>query len=328
MKYLSGWLEQYYTALTIELEIDGTLELTPELLENILGEEFIDGTYTLYLQAIDEHNLASDIIEFEFTFSEIDLPGPEVLSLAAIYGLDTYPDAITLPNTGTRQLSVTVDGLVDSPELTIDIGDISYTVADENVLSVSDEGLVTATGVGETTVTVEYGEASATIPVLVDEPEMGAATVDENGGVVEGSDGSLVMLAPGALTEETSVNITPLQQQDLSLPVPEGFEFATAFNLEIEDDKLDIPAQLAIPAPEGIETGTEVFFLRKGALPDETGTWNDIWLQEESGVVDADGFIRTTSPPYPGVVRPGEYMVMSGQGGSATKPQRSANSDN
>ena len=42
-------------------------------------------------------------------------------------------------------------------------------------------------------------------------------------------------------------------------------------------------------------------------------------MQEESGVVDADGFIRTTSPPYPGVVRPGEYMVIfSGLPGSAT----------
>ena len=300
--------------LTSALEIDGSLELTPELLENILGEEFIDGTYTLYLQAVDEHDFASDIIEFEFTFSEIDLPGPEVLSLAQIYGLDTYPDAITLPNTGTRQLSVKVDGWVDSPELAFDIGDISYSVADENILEISDEGLITATGVGETTITIEYGEVSATIPVLVDEPETGAAIVDENGGIVEGSDGSLVMLAPGALTEETLVNLTPLQQQDLSLPVPEGFEFATAFNLEIEDNKLDIPAQLAIPAPEGLETGTEVWFLRKGALPDETGTWNDIWLQEESGVVDADGFIRTTSPPYPGILWPGEYMVVYSDG--------------
>ncbi|MEB3341238.1 hypothetical protein, partial [Okeania sp.] len=130
-----------------ELEIDGTLELTPELLENILGDVFVDGTYTLYLQATDEHNFASDIIELEFTFSEIDLPGPEILSLAGIYGLDTYPDAITLPTAASRQLSVTVDGLVDSPELTTDIGDISYTIADESLLEISDEGLVTATGV-------------------------------------------------------------------------------------------------------------------------------------------------------------------------------------
>ena len=118
---------------------------------------------------------------------------------------------------------------------------------------------------------------------------------------------------------ESSVNLTPLQQQDLSLPVPEGFDFATAFNLEIEDDKLDIAVQLAIPAPTDVEAGTEVWFLRKGALPDETGTWNPIWLQEESGIVDADGFIRTNSPPYPGIVRPGEYMVVfDGQPGSMT----------
>jgi DNA/RNA endonuclease G (NUC1) len=169
--------------------------------------------------------------------------------------------------------------------------------------------LITGLAGGETNVTVQYGDAEVTIPVLVSGPETGPALVDESGGVVKAEDGSLVTIAPEALTEESSVNLTPLQRQDLSLPMPSGFEFATAFDLEIEDDKLDIPAQLAIPAPTELEAGTEVWFMRKGALPDETGTWKEIWLQEESGVADADGFIRTQSPPYPGILRPGEYMV-------------------
>ncbi|MCT7953597.1 Ig domain-containing protein group 2 domain-containing protein, partial [Ancylothrix sp. C2] len=80
-----------------------------------------------------------------------------------------------------------------------------------------------------------------------------------------------------------------------------------------------MPAQLAIPAPAGMQAGTEVYFMRKGALPDETGTWNPIWLQEESGIVGNDGMIRTSSPPYPGVIRPGEYMVAYAEiTGSAT----------
>jgi hypothetical protein len=52
--------------------------------------------------------------------------------------------------------------------------------------------------------------------------------------------------------------------------------------------------------------------MRKGAIPDETGTPNSMWLQEESGIVGSDGFIRTQSPPYPGIVRPGEYIVAYG----------------
>ena len=105
----------------------------------------------------------------------------------------------------------------------------------------------------------------------------------------------------------------------MSLPLPPGFEFAGAFNLNFGDNSLNIPAQLAIPAPEGLAPGTQAYFLRKGAIPDATGTWNPIWLQEESGIVGDDGFIRTQSPPYPGVVRPGEYAVVyDGEAGSAT----------
>ena len=289
--------------LTAELEINGSLELTPELLEEMLGDVLTDGTYTLYFQAVDEHEFSSDIIELKFTFSEteIDRPGPEILSLAEIYGLDTYPDAISLPTDGTRQLSVKVDEWLESPELTIDIGDISYTVADESILEVSDEGLVTATGVGETTITVNYGDASATIPVLVEEPEPGAARVDENGGVVEGADGSLVMVPPGALNQETTVNLTPLEQQDLSMPIPEGLEFVGAFGLELGETALNEPAQLAIPAPADFEEGSGVLFLRQGQMPDASGTWRDTWLIEEIGVAGSDGMIRTTSFPYPGI---------------------------
>ncbi|WP_237397018.1 Ig-like domain-containing protein, partial [Okeania sp. KiyG1] len=298
--------------LTPLLEIDGSLELTPEFLEEMLGDVLTDGTYTLYLQAVDEHNISSDVIEFEFTFSEaeIDRPGPEILSLAEIYGLDTYPDAITLPNTGTRQLSVKVDGWLDSPELTIDIADISYTVADENVLSVNDEGLVTATGVGETTVTVEYGDASATIPVLVDEPEPGATIVDENGGIVSGSDGELVMIPPESFLQETSVNITSKNSQELSLDIPENYSFVTGFELEIGDQPINHPVQLAIPAPEDVEAGTEVFFMVKGEIPDAEGNLNETWVVQESGIVGEDGIIRTQSPPWQGVQLSGEYSVV------------------
>jgi hypothetical protein len=127
------------------------------------------------------------------------------------------------------------------------------------------------------------------------------------------------MIPPGALEQNATVSIAPVNQQNLSLPLPAGFEFAGAFNLDFGDNSLNIPAQLAIPAPEGLAPGTKVYFLRKGAIPDATGTWNPIWLQEESGIVGDDGLIRTQSPPYPGVVRPGEYAVVyASPTGSAT----------
>jgi DNA/RNA endonuclease G (NUC1) len=227
--------------------------------------------------------------------------GPEIESLAEIYGLNSYPVAASLPPNGTRQLSVKINNWANSSELTADVGDISYVVEDSDVLEVSPEGLITGLAGGETNITVQYGDAEVTIPVLVEPPETGPSLVDESGGVVEGEDGSLVMLAPGALTEESSVNLTPLQRQDLSLPVPDGFEFVGAFELELGDKPLEQPVQLAIPAPPDLKVGSGVLFLRKGQMPDVAGAWSDTWLIEEIGVAGSDGTIRTTSPPYNGI---------------------------
>jgi hypothetical protein len=166
-------------------------------LEEVLEETLPLGVNTIYLRATDEKGWDSAVFEFEFTLEEEDLLGPEIESMAGISGLDAYPDAISLPPSSTRQLSVKINGWLDSPELTADVRDISYVVENEDILEVSPEGLITGLAGGETNITVQYSEAEVTIPVLVAPPETGPAVVDSIGGIVEGSDGSLVMLAPG-----------------------------------------------------------------------------------------------------------------------------------
>jgi len=290
-----------FVEVTAELENDGNFVLEREVLEEVLGETLPLGMNTVYLRATDENGWDSAVFELEFTLEEEDLLGPEIESLAGIYGLNSYPLAVSLPPNGTRQLSVKINEWIDSPELTTDVGNISYVVEDSDVLEVSPEGLITGLAGGETNITVQYGDAEVTIPVLVEPPQAGPVLVDESGGVVEAEDGSLVMLAPGALTEESSVNLTPLQQQNLSLPMPSGFEFVGAFELELGDKPLEQPVQLAIPAPPDLEVGSGVLFLRKGQMPDAAGAWSDTWLIEEIGVAGSDGTIRTTSPPYNGI---------------------------
>jgi hypothetical protein len=231
---------------------------------------------------------------------------------AEIYGLNVYPQAVTLTKGVNRSLLVGIEGLKDSPDLKFGSVGTRYFVSNPNVLQVNSDGVITALGEGIANVTVIDGAAEKVVPVRVKTPLMGPAMVGVDGGVVQASDGSTVMVAPGALTQDTTVSITSLSRESLSLPIPAGFEFAGAFNLDFSGDKMNQPAQLAIPAPEGLAVGTKVYFMRKGAIPDETGTPNSMWLQEESGIVGSDGFIRTQSPPYPGIVRPGEYMVAYG----------------
>lgn len=59
-----------------------------------------------------------------------------------------------------------------------------------------------------------------------------------------------------------------------------------------------------------MEEGSGVLFLRKGQMPDASGTWRDTWLIEEIGVAGSDGMIRTTSFPYPGITLAGEYIAL------------------
>jgi len=285
-----------------------------------VAESLGEGAHTFTAIAEDSAgNVSATSGQLVVTINTTKTDTSLMLALADLYGLDPYPDAIALVTGSTRQMSVKLNGLPDSPDFTTSSTGTRYSVSDPEVLSISPDGLITALKEGAATVTVSYGEEEVAIPVRVTTPQLGPVTLGVDGGVVQASNGSMVMIAPGALEENTTVSLTPLGLENLSLPVPEGFEFAGAFDLSFGDDRLSVAAQLAIPAPAGLPADTQVYFMRKGALPDETGTWNQIWLQEESGIVGADGIIRTQSPPYPGVVRPGEYMVAyASPTGSAT----------
>ncbi len=229
--------------------------------------------------------------------------------LAEIYGLDVYPQAVTLTTGVKRSLLVGIEGLTDSPDLKFGSTGTRYFVSNPNVLQVNSDGVITAVGEGIASVTVIDGGAEKVVPVRVKTPLMGPAILGVDGGVVQGSDGSKVMVAPSALTHDTTVNITPLSSEGLPLPFPDSMEFAGGFNLDLGNTPLNIPVQLAIPAPVGVPVGTEVLFMRKGSLPDAADSWNQTWLIQESGVVGADGFIRTTSPPFPGVTQSGTYTI-------------------
>jgi hypothetical protein len=229
--------------------------------------------------------------------------------LAEIYGLDVYPKAVTLTTGVKRSLLVGIEGFTDSPDLKFGSVGTRYFVSNPNVLQVNSDGVITALGEGIASVTVIDGAAEKVVPVRVKTPLMGPAILGVDGGVVQGSDGSVVMVAPSALTQDTTVNITPLSSEGLPLPFPDSMEFAGGFNLDLGNTPLNIPVQLAIPAPVGVPVGTEVLFMRKGSLPAGADSWNETWLIQESGVVGADGMIRTTSPPFPGVTESGTYTI-------------------
>ncbi|MGF1676258.1 MAG: putative Ig domain-containing protein, partial [Rivularia sp. (in: cyanobacteria)] len=234
------------------------------------------------------------------------------VSIAENYGLNLYPEAVTLTQNVTRQILVGLNEVQQSPDLKDDSKGTRYFVSNPNIINVSEDGLITALAEsGTANVTVIYGAAEEIIPVRIDQPILGGeATITADGGVVQDEDGTTVMVAPGALLEDTTVNIIKLTQEQLSLPVPEGFTFNSAFQLDISgNNAFEIPAQIAVPAPSGVEVGQEVFFLRQGELPTADGSLQSYWFIEESGIVGADGMIRTSSPPWSGVQQSGTYTI-------------------
>ncbi|WP_293314547.1 Ig-like domain-containing protein, partial [Microcoleus sp. PH2017_08_TRC_O_A] len=167
--------------------------------------------------------------------------------LAEMYGLDPYPDAVSLTPGSTRKLSLGLNSNFTEANLTAASTGTRYFSNNSNILNVSPDGTITAVGLGDATVTAIHGTASATIPVRVEAPKIGTTALGTDGGIINSSDGTLaVMIPPGALKQNATVSIAPVNQQNLSLPLPPGFEFAGAFNLNFSDNSLNIPAQPAL----------------------------------------------------------------------------------
>jgi hypothetical protein len=121
---------------------------------------------------------------------------PEEIEDLYLYvaGLDAYPQTLALPPGSTRQFLVTIAGEDD-----IAAGDSGtrYFVGNTGVLQVSEDGLLTAVGTGQTTLTIIHGPAEALVPIRVEAPQTGAVTVGAGGAIVQGADGSLRWPKPG-----------------------------------------------------------------------------------------------------------------------------------
>ncbi|WP_370589111.1 DNA/RNA non-specific endonuclease [Tychonema sp. LEGE 06208] len=232
-------------------------------------------------------------------------------ALAEINGLNVYPKAVTMTAGMGRSLLVGIENIIQSPDLKFGSVGTRYFPGNSNLLQVNSDGIITAIEEGVTNVTVIHGAAEEVVPVRVSLPAAAGTILGVNGGAVSGSDGSIVMVPPGALAENTAISLTSLTSNDLSLQLPDGLQFAGGFNLDLGDQALKLPAQLAIPAPAGLSPGTEILFMRKGSLPDANNIQNPTWLIQESGVVDASGTIRTNSPPLPGVLDSGEWAMFA-----------------
>ena len=183
-------------------------------------------------------------------------------------GLDVYPDAITLvPVVGHKQLQVRVGDADATPLVATDA---QYFASNPGIVTVGADGTLTAVGAGDADVTVIYRGVEFVVPVTVRAPVANQAVLGEDGGAIAAADGTVFAIAPDSLEGERLVKVGTVAQSDLPMAVPEDFNFLGAWKLEYDGDSLTTPAQLAIPVPESVPVGKQLYLFRAGGSAERT----------------------------------------------------------
>jgi hypothetical protein len=219
------------------------------------------------------------------------------------FGIDAYPDTIALLPGVERQMVVQWG---DGMYLNSAADGTYYVIGDEHVATVDADGRLVAKNLGKTTVTVINRSGEQVVPVVVVASSGGE--VGSSGGVVLGPDGQMIALGAGQVADGTTVTITTLQEEDLTTPIPDIVDFAAAFNVEVNDPNLEGTMQIAVPAGAEFEVGETVYFFQE-IQSDITGEMKSYWAAIDTGVVGDDGYVRTTSPPWPGLSNNGNILM-------------------
>src|SRR5262249_24091074 len=150
------------------------------------------------------------------------------------------------------------------------------------------------------------------LPVSVQLAQGSQVTVGAEGGVLQAANGTLLTIAPGALNVPAEIRLTPVTQEQVTLSMPDGFQFLGGFDLDIGSNRLMAAAQIAVPVGPNVPTGTQVLFVLQGTIPNPQGGVDPAWIQLDDGIIDEQGFARTASPPYSGLTGGGRLLVIRG----------------
>jgi hypothetical protein len=163
----------------------------------------------------------------------VGVPEDSLGLVAHVFGIDAYPNAVTLAPAGQRQIVVSL-GSTQEIFINAAADGTCYYVGDSKVVSVTADGLIQTVGEGTTAITVIYRDAEETITVQVEPATAGPVVVGTAGAIVQGPQGYQVSIGPGQLTEDATISINPITESDLAVPVPAAFNYAGAFSLQVD----------------------------------------------------------------------------------------------
>ncbi|HUB24490.1 MAG TPA: CARDB domain-containing protein, partial [Tepidisphaeraceae bacterium] len=186
-----------------------------------------------------------------------------------------------------------------------------YYLSNPNLGTITADGLFAATATGTELVTTINGGQSEVATITITAPVSGAVTVGSGGVIVSDSSGDQVGIGAGSLPSGTQVDLAPLAESNLPSALPYGFVFADSFSLSLDGADASDPLSLSIPAPAGTVAGQQLYLFRYGTIFLANFTPENIWEVADELVVGTDGYARTASPPYSGILSGGEFVVAS-----------------
>ncbi|MEY8842420.1 Ig-like domain-containing protein, partial [Cribrihabitans sp. XS_ASV171] len=183
-------------------------------------------------------------------------------AVAQIFGIDAYPDSVTIvPDGGQRQI-VTELGTLGTDFVQGTEDGVVYVSSDTDIVTVTDDGLIEAVATGETTVTVIYRGAEEVLTVTVAPPVEAASTeMDEAGGAMRTPDGIEIAVGAGQLSGTATISAEARSEAELDLEVPPDFDFVAGGVIDIQGGALNGPIQLATKVSGDVaQEGDEVLF--------------------------------------------------------------------
>ncbi|WP_353955672.1 putative Ig domain-containing protein [uncultured Sphingobium sp.] len=232
--------------------------------------------------------------------------------MTQIYGINAYPDSVTLlPDGGSRAIITSLDVTEETFANGAAAGTV-YVSADSAIVTVDENGLMRGVGAGSTFVTVINGFSEDRVMVSVAPPVIGddVAVNGAAGAIVQNADGVQIAFGPGALSGDATVTIDTLTEAELPIVMPatDAFHFLSAFDLQVDGAEFNDTVQIAVPVAGNV--GDQVWFFASVDLPlGPNGETIPVWTVIDSGVIDADGMARAKSPPFPGLSRRGSVLV-------------------
>ena len=235
--------------------------------------------------------------------------------MTAVYGIDAYPDTVTvLPNGGERRIVTKVD---PEQEHFFDgaASGTTYVSSDSSVATVDADGVIRGVGVGDgddhRDQRLGRRSSASQRASCVDRRQCGDRC--NTGRHRAERRGHPDRLRSGGLSDDAVVTVTSMSEAELPIPMPtiDELSFVGAFNLDVTGAEFDDTVQIAVPVPDGAgEPGDQVWFFVSEMLPvGENGELIEVWRVVDSGTIDENGMARANSPPFPGLSQRGSVLI-------------------